>query len=310
MEEAFFERLAPGDTFLVAGEVLRFDGLQGLEARGTRSSDGQPKIPAYMGGKFPLTTSLAARVRAMIQDKAGWSALPPQVREWIEVQERRSAIPQAGQLLVETFPRNGRHFLVCYPFEGRLAHQTLGMLLTRRIERAGLKPIGFVASDYALAVWAGEDLRTMDMHQLFHEDMLGDDLDAWLAESALMKRTFRNNALIAGLIERRLPQATRTGRQVTFSTDLIYDVLRSHEPDHILLESARQDAGEGLLDIRRLSDALKRIRGHVLHMKLDSFSPFAVPVILEIGREPVLSGDAAEAILQQSENSLASEAMS
>jgi ATP-dependent Lhr-like helicase len=150
----------------------------------------------------------------------------------------------------------------------------------------------------------------MDMHQLFHEDMLGDDLDAWLAESALMKRTFRNNALIAGLIERRLPRATRTGRQVTFSTDLIYDVLRSHEPDHILLEAARQDAGEGLLDIRRLSDALKRIRGHVLHMKLDRITPFAVPVILEIGRETVFSGEAAEAILRESENSIAHEAMS
>jgi ATP-dependent Lhr-like helicase len=310
MEEAFFEVLAPGDTFIFAGEVLRFEGLQGLEALVTRSSDGQPKIPAYTGGKFPLTTSLAARVRAMLQDRAGWSALPPQVREWIEVQEKRSAIPRVGQLLVETFPRNGRHFLVCYPFEGRLAHQTLGMLLTRRIERARLKPVGFVASDYALAVWAAEDLRTMDMHQLFHEDMLGDDLDAWLAESSLMKRTFRNNALIAGLIERRLPRATRTGRQVTFSTDLIYDVLRSHEPDHILLEAARQDAGEGLLDIRRLSDALKRIRGHVLHMKLDRITPFAVPVILEIGRETVFSGEAAEAILRESENSIAHEAMS
>ena len=236
--------------------------------------------------------------------------LPDQVREWIEVQERKSIIPDVDQLLVETFPRGDRHYLVCYPFEGRLAHQTLGMLLTRRMERAGLKPLGFVASEYALSVWALEDMRGEDLDQLFHQDMLGDDLDAWLEESALMKRTFRNNALISGLIERRMPKHEKTGRQITFSTDLIYDVLRSHEPDHILLQAARQDAGEGLLDIRRLADALKRIKGKIVHSKLDQISPFAVPVMLEIGKEPVFSGDAAEAILREAEDDLVRDAMS
>jgi ATP-dependent Lhr-like helicase len=184
------------------------------------------------------------------------------------------------------------------------------MLLTRRMERAGLKPLGFVASEYALSVWALEDMRGEDLDQLFHEDMLGDDLDAWLEESALMKRTFRNNALIAGLIERRMPKHEKTGRQITFSTDLIYDVLRSHEPDHILLQAARQDAGDGLLDIRRLADALKRFKGKIVHSKLDQISPFAVPVMLEIGKEPVFSGDAAEAILREAEDDLVRDAMS
>jgi ATP-dependent Lhr-like helicase len=177
------------------------------------------------------------------------------------------------------------------------------------MERAGLKPLGFVASEYALSVWALEDMRGEDLDGLFHEDMLGDDLDAWLEESALMKRTFRNNALIAGLIERRMPRGEKTGRQITFSTDLIYDVLRSHEPDHILLQSARQDAGDGLLDIRRLGEALKRFKGKIIHAKLDQISPFAVPVMLEIGKEPVFSGDAAEAILREAEDDLVRDAM-
>jgi ATP-dependent Lhr-like helicase len=226
------------------------------------------------------------------------------------VQERKSIIPAADQLLVEMFPRGERHYLVCYPFEGRLAHQTLGMLLTRRLERTGLKPLGFVASEYALAVWAMEDMRGENLDQLFHEDMLGDDLDAWLDESALMKRTFRTNALISGLIERRMPKHEKTGRQITFSTDLIYDVLRSHEPDHILLQAARQDAGDGLLDIRRLGEALKRFRGKIVHAKLEQISPFAVPVMLEMGKEPVFSGDAAEAILREAEDDLVRDAMS
>ncbi|HOZ27502.1 MAG TPA: helicase-related protein, partial [Hyphomonadaceae bacterium] len=310
MEEYFFEMLTPGDTFLFAGEVLKFEGISDTDALVTRTFDPDPAIPSYNGGKFPLTTFLADRVRRILHDRENWRLLPDQVREWIEVQERKSIIPEADQLLVETFPRGERHYLVCYPFEGRLAHQTLGMLLTRRMERAGLKPLGFVASEYALSVWALEDMRGEDLDQLFHEDMLGDDLDAWLEESALMKRTFRNNALIAGLIERRMPKGEKTGRQITFSTDLIYDVLRSHEPDHLLLQAARQDAGEGLLDIRRLADALKRIKGKIVHSKLDQISPFAVPVMLEIGKEPVFSGDAAEAILREAEDDLVRDAMS
>jgi len=102
-------------------------------------------------------------------------------------------------------------------------------------------------------LWGHRDLSGLDFGKLFDEDMLGDDLDAWLAESNLYKRTFRNCAIIAGLIERRTLNSEKTGRQVTFSSDLIYDVLREHEPDHILLRATYQDAGTGLLDIARLA---------------------------------------------------------
>ena len=202
--------------------------------------------------------------------------------------------PAPRELLVETFPRADKHYLVCYPFEGRLAHQTLGMLLTRRLERARLRPLGFVANEYALAVWGLGDMsrsdparRARSLAALFDEDMLGDDLEAWLAESALMKRTFRTCAIIAGLIERRFTGEEKTRRQVTISTDLIYDVLRKHQPDHVLLRAARADAATGLLDIRRLGEMLSRIRGRIIHKALDQVSPLAVPVMLEIGRETV-----------------------
>ncbi len=113
-----------------------------------------------------------------------------------------------------------------------------------------------------------------------------------------MKRTFRDCAMIAGLIERRSPGHEKTGRQVTFSTDLIYDVLRSHQPDHILLEAAWRDAGKGLLDIARLADMLARVKGRLLHARLDHISPLAVPLMLEIGKIPI-HGEAREAILEE-----------
>lgn len=315
IEEYFAETLTPGDTFLFAGEVLRFEGISEDEVLATRAGAGtDPMIPSYEGGKFPLSTFLAARVRAILADPFEWDRLPPQMTEWLLQQRRRSIVPGPRDLLVETFPRSNRFYMTCFPFEGRLAHQTLGMLLTRRLERAKLKPLGFVANDYGIAVYASGDIAGRAgrdpnfMGELFSEDMLGDDLEAWLAESSLMKRTFRQCAVIAGLIERRFPGEKKTGRQVTISTDLVYDVLRKHEPDHVLLRAARADAATGLLDVRRLGMMLERIRGRIIHKPLDRVSPLSVSVMLEIGRERVYS-DNADEILAEAEAALLDEAL-
>jgi ATP-dependent Lhr-like helicase len=314
VEEYFIETLVPGDTFVFAGEVLRYEALANDEVYVSRAAAEDPKVPSYEGGKFPLSTYLADRVRGILSDRDAWRGLPDQVREWLEIQSWRSLVPERRELLVETFPRADKHYLVCYPFEGRLAHQTLGMLLTRRLERARLRPLGFMANEYALAVWGLGDVALrlacgeLSLDALFDQDMLGDDLEAWLAESALMKRTFRTCAIIAGLIERRFPAKEKSRRQLTISTDLIYDVLRAHEPDHILLRAARADAAHGLLDIARLSEMLSRSKGRIVHKALDHVSPLAVPVMLEIGRE-LVHGEAGEALLAEAAQELVREAM-
>jgi ATP-dependent Lhr-like helicase len=308
VEEWFLQQLLPGDTFLFAGQILRFESIVESEAIVTPGPPGDPRIPSFEGGKFPLSTFLAQRVREMIADPQRWQFLPDQVKEWLAIQRIRSVLPKANEMLIETFPRGPRHFLVCYPFDGRLCHQSLGMLLTRRLERMGMKPLGFVASEYSLAIWALGALHTLDMNRLFDEDMMGDDLDAWLVESALLKRSFKTCAVIAGLIERRNPREERTGRQVNFSSDLIYDVLRSHEPDHILLRAAYDDAATGALDIARLGELLKRVKGHLVLKTLDRVSPLAVPALLDIGKVPVGS-DASEALLAEASDALIAEAM-
>ena len=314
VEEYFVETMVPGDSFVFSGEVLKYEALVGDALYVSRSTAQDPKVPVYEGGKFPLSTYLAARVRSIVAHPQERRELPPQVREWLEIQESRSQMPGTRELLVETFPRANKHYLICYPFEGRLAHQTLGMLLTRRLERARLRPLGFVANEYALAVWGLGDAAQriargeLKLDALFDEDMLGDDLESWLAESALMKRTFRNCAIIAGLIERRFAGQEKSRRQVTISTDLVYDVLRSHQPDHVLLRAARADAATGLLDVRRVSEMLSRIRGRIIHKALERVSPLAVPVMLEIGREMVY-GEASDALLAEAADELVREAM-
>ena len=304
IEEWFIQGLERGDTFIFAGRLLRFEGIRDMQAICTPAAGSEPKIPSYEGGKLPLTTQLADRVRALLEDRRTWKLLPAEVRQWLEVQRYRSALPKRDMLLVETFPRGKRHFLVAYGFAGRAAHQTLGMLLTRRMERFGFRPLGFVASDYALAIWSLAEPQRIP--ELFDQEMMGDDLESWMAESSLLKRTFRNVAVIAGLIERRHPGQEKSGRQVTFNSDIIYAVLRKYQPDHILLRATWADAAGGLVDARRLSAMLGRVKGRIEHRALERVSPLAVPMLLDIGRERV-DGSAHDALI--AEAALIEEAM-
>ena len=299
VEEYFVNMLTPGDTFMFAGRILQFLRLRETFVEVTEGRGKDPKVPAYVGARMPMTTHLAARVRAMLHDPNCWHAFPEDVREWLVLQKHISRLPGPNGLLVETFPRGGRWYMVVYAFEGRNAHQTLGMLLTKRLERFGYGPLGFVATDYVLATWSVNPPR--DVAKLFEEDMLGDDLEGWMETSSMLRRTFRNVAVVSGLIPRYQPGADKTRRQVTINSDLIYDVLRRHQPDHVLLRATRADAAAGLIDLGRIAGLLKRAKGRITHMVLSRVSPLAVPVLLEIGREHVANGAGEEQLLAEAE---------
>jgi ATP-dependent Lhr-like helicase len=302
--------LEPGETFVFAGQVWRLVAVTNMDVLVSPAPGADPKMPSWGGSKFALSTYLAQRVRQLMFDQAHWHVLPGDVREWLEAQRDRSLIPEADEMLLETFARGHRNFMVCYPFEGRLAHTTLAMLLTRRLERMGRGPLGFVCNDYAMAIWAVKPLGEVDFAELFAEDMLGDDLESWLAESFMMKRAFKGCAIIAGLIERRFPgQQQKSGRQITFSTDLIYDTLRRHQPDHLLLRCARDDAATGLVDVARLGAMLARIKGRIRHSPLEHLSPFSVPILLEIGKERSPGHAGETMILHDAEEDLIAEAL-
>jgi ATP-dependent helicase Lhr and Lhr-like helicase len=299
IEEYFVGLLRPGDTFMFAGRLLRFVRLRDVAMECQEGGDGEPMVPAYEGGRLPLTTNLADRVRDLLRNPAGWDAFPEPVREWLRLQRGVSRLPGRNDLLIETFPRGDRWYLVAYCFEGRNAHQTLGMLVTKRMERAGFAPLGFVATDYVIGIWSVNPPR--NVAALFDQDLLGDDLEEWMADSSMLKRTFRNVAVIAGLIEKHHPGAEKTRRQVTVNSDLIYEVLRKHQPDHILLRATRADAASGLIDLNRVAGMLARVKGRIVHMVLSRVSPLAVPILLEIGRENVRAGDTEEALLAEAE---------
>ncbi|MGF7171234.1 ATP-dependent Lhr-like helicase [Sphingobium xanthum] len=298
VEEIFAAALSPGDRFFFSGmslEVLRQTEAELIVKASTKSA----QIPSWGGTRMAMSTHLAGRVRRFLADPSQWHRFPKDVHEWLAMQRIRSVLPRPDQLLVETFPHEGLHYMVVYSFEGWNAHQSLGMLLTRRMEERGLKPIGFVSNDYSLAVYGLEEVR--DPAPLFSADILDHEFVAWVEESSLLKRAFRDVAVISGLIERQQPGTRKTGRQVSFSTDLIYDVLRRYEPEHLLLKAAWADARARMTDVGRLADLVDRAAATLLHVRLDRVSPLAVPVLIMIGREHVAQHETEEALLIEAE---------
>jgi ATP-dependent Lhr-like helicase len=304
IEEGFAATLTPGDTFLMGGEVVRFEGLRELTVEVSREKGREPRIATYMGTKFSTSTQLSRRILAMFR-RGSWPGLPAHTAAWLALQREVSRLPEADSLLVETFPHDGRWHLVAYGFAGRNAQQTLGLLLTHRMERDGLDPLGFVATDYATLIWGLE--RVSDPAPLFDPRGLREGLETWLQGNAVMKRTFRNAAIIAGLIDRNLPGHRRSGRQTAFSSDILYDTLRRYDPGHVLLEITREEAMKGLVDFGRIEEMLARIGGRINHVALGRVTPLAAPMFLEVGKVPV-RGSAEQRLVEQKAALLMAEA--
>ncbi|MEI4231819.1 ligase-associated DNA damage response DEXH box helicase [Roseovarius sp. D22-M7] len=295
IEEGFAATLTPGDTFLMGGQIVRFESLREMVVEVSRDPGRTPKIATFMGTKFANSTQLSDRILTIL-NQPDWPDLPPNIRDWLHLQRELSQMPQAGRLLVESFPHEGREHVCVYGFAGRNAMQTLGLLVTKRMEEEGLAPLGFVATDYATLIWGLEPLT--DAAPLFEPAALRDGLDQWLMSNAVMKRTFRASATIAGLIQRNTPAARKSGRQATFSSDILYDTLVKYDPDHLLLDITRAEAMRGLVDFGRIEEMLERVAGRITLRRLPRVSPLAAPLFLEAGRMPV-EGAAQERLLAE-----------
>ncbi len=295
IEEGFAATLTPGDTFLIGGQIVKYEGLREMTVEVSRDAAKKPKIATFMGTKFATSTQLSARVQRMFTQDS-WPELPAHTADWLHLQREVSQLPQPGRLLIESFPHDGREQTVIYGFAGRNGQQTLGLLLTKRMEELGLSPMGFVATDYATLIWGLNAVE--DPGPLFDLVTLQAGLDTWLAGNAVMKRTFRASATIAGLIERNSPTARKSGRQATFSSDILYDTLHKYDPDHLMLQITREEALRGLVDFGRIEEMITRIGGRIDHRRLTRVTPLAAPLFLEMGRVPV-NGDAEERLLAE-----------
>ena len=304
IEEAFAASLTKGDTFLIGGNIVRFESLREMIVEVTHNANKQPKIATFMGTKFATSTKLSDRILDSFENQS-WKDLPADTVNWLNKQKEFSQLPVRNSLLIETFFRKSRHYLVVYGFAGRNANQTLGLILSKKLEELNLAPLGFVANDYATLIWGLEKVENPIQLFKFSEIELG--LDKWFSGNALMKRTFKAVASVSGLIDRNLPGLRKSGRQTTFSSDILYDTLVKYDPTHLLLKITKDEAMKGLIDFSRIEEMFKRVDDNIIHKNLPHVSPLAAPMLLEVGTIPI-EGQARELLLKNEANSLMKEA--
>ena len=304
IEEAFAASLTKGDTFLIGGNIVRFESLREMIVEVTHNANKQPKIATFMGTKFATSTKLSDRILDSFENQS-WKDLPADTVNWLNKQKEFSQLPVRNSLLIETFFRKSRHYLVVYGFAGRNANQTLGLILSKKLEELNLAPLGFVANDYATLIWGLEKVENPIQLFKFSEIELG--LDKWFSGNALMKRTFKAVASVSGLIDRNLPGLRKSGRQTTFSSDILYDTLVKYDPAHLLLKITKDEAMKGLIDFSRIEEMFKRVDDNIIHKNLPHVSPLAAPMLLEVGTIPI-EGQARELLLKNEANSLMKEA--
>lgn len=303
VEEWFINQLKPGDVFWFAGRSLEFVRVQGLVAQVRKSREQKGKIPSWQGGRMPLSSYMARVLRAQLADP-GRNVEMAAVQPILERQRETSIVPTEDELLIERFESREGHHVVIYPFEGRLVHEAMGSLLAFRMSL--LKPITFsiAMNDYGFELLSDQPIPIEEAldNDLFSPQDLLSDLQRSLNATEMARRKFRDIASIAGLVFKGMPGRPLKERHMRANSGLFFDVFREHEPDHLLLRQAYDEAFDVQMELPRMREALERIQRQRIVLKDPGrFTPFAFPILVDRLREKLTSEQLEDRIRKMTE---------
>jgi ATP-dependent helicase Lhr and Lhr-like helicase len=291
VEEWFLMQLKPGDHFWFAGRALELVAIRDNKAQVRKSKATRAKVPAWMGGRMPLSSPLADRMRLLLQDYLNGqveSVEMQALRPLLEQQRRSSALPAADELLIESFESREGHHLILYPFEGRLVHEGLAALLAFRLSGQRPVTVSIAMNDYGLELLSDQpmDQGIIDFPALFSTENLRQDITASMNVTEMARRRFRDIASISGLIFRGYPGREKRERHLQSSSSMLFQVFRDYEPDHLLYLQAFEEVLQDQLEENRLRACLERMqKARIIRQYPDRFTPFAFPIIVDRLRE-------------------------
>jgi ATP-dependent Lhr-like helicase len=287
VEEYFIARLKPGDRFLFAGRPLELIGVRGMVAEVRRATGKATAVPQWMGGKMPLSTLLADRVRGRLHAAREGSAIDREM-EWvtpiIAAQEKLSHLPAPGELLIETVRTREGHHAFLFAFAGRAVHEGLGALIAHRLTQQNPRSISIMVNDYGLQLLSSKplDFSETEWREVLASDRLHEDLLRCMNTTELAKRRFRDVARVAGLIIEGFPGTRKSTKQLQISSSLLFDVFSQFDPGNMLLEQARREVLRDQLDVRQMEACLTRLEGEQLVLKTPKrLAPMAFPLWAE-----------------------------
>lgn len=295
IEEWFVAQLHAGDVFWFAGKPLEFVRIKDMTVYVKKSKSNKGKVPAWMGGRMPLSSQLSAAIRQKIDDYIHNKVKDDEIKALaplLDIQRERSILPDQSTFLIEKFEsREGYHLLI-YPFEGRFVHEGLGALLAFRISQ--IKPITFsiAMNDYGLELLSDQEIPLEESIEngLFDTKHLGRDIGNSINAVELAKRRFRDIASIAGLVFKGYPGREKREKHLQSSSQLIFKVLQDYEPDNLLYLQAFEEARYFELEEVRLRDCLERLKKQDIKIiSPGRFTPFAFPIIVDRLRERMSS---------------------
>jgi ATP-dependent Lhr-like helicase len=303
VEEWFINQLKPGDVFWFAGRSLEFVRVQGLVAQVRKSREQKGKIPSWQGGRMPLSSYMAKVLRAQLTAGDGNVEMAA-VQPILARQRETSIVPSPDELLIERFTSREGHHVVIYPFEGRLVHEALGSLLAFRMSL--LRPITFsiAMNDYGFELLSDQPIPIEEAldNDLFSPQDLLSDLQRSMNATEMAKRKFRDIASIAGLVFKGMPGRPLKERHMRANSSLFFDVFREHEPEHLLLRQAYDEAFDVQLELPRMREALERIgRQRKVLKDPGKFTPFAFPILVDRLREKLTSEQLEDRIRKMTE---------
>ncbi|MEE2973178.1 MAG: ligase-associated DNA damage response DEXH box helicase [Planctomycetota bacterium] len=296
IEERFIATLQPGEAFLFAGKFLEFVRMGDMEAIVKPASKRTTLTPHWAGGRFPLSTSLSAAVRRSLDDARRGVLDEPEVAfaaPILEAQARISRIPKAGAILAEVMRSDEGDHLFLHPFEGRLVHEGLAVLLALRFGRIHRTSFGLSFNDHGIEFFAETGSEAADRldfaglvaaesETLFTVDGLVEDLLESVNLGELGKRQFRDVARVAGLVVQRYPGAESTARQLQAGAGLIYDVYREFDPGNLLLRQAQREVLDRQFEEARLARTLERLRTERIEIvEITRPGPLALPLLAD-----------------------------
>lgn len=295
IEEYFISRLTPGDSFRLSGHNLEFVMIKDMTVLVRKSKSKKSIVPSWNGGRMPLSANLGKMLRRKFHEAMSGKAREPEIailQPLFELQQLLSHIPAENELLMEQIQTEDGYHLFVYPFEGRLVHEVMAMLLAWRISRRHPITFSIAMNDYGFELLSDQPIPVDDTNadELFSLENLTADLQSSVNATEMARRKFRDISVIAGLVFQGYPGKSKANRHLQSSASLLFKVFEDYDAQNILVRQAYNEAFFYQMEEVRLRDMLERISNSKIVITFPQrLTPFCFPIKVDSLREELTS---------------------